>query len=82
MDVKMAVHVILAAQIDSGEMSRQITFFDALLLFGKTTTLLCVCVFLLTLAFRAKRIIWVWSESHLDRSMSTSPKKLFLPNVS
>lgn len=42
----------------------------------------CDFSFLLTLPFRPKQFIWVWSKSHWERSTSTSPRKLFLPKVS
>lgn len=39
-------------------------------------------VSLITLGFRAESFNWAWSKSHLERSTSTSPRKLFLPKVS
>lgn len=42
----------------------------------------CVRVSLITLGFRAESFNWAWSKSHLERSTSTSPRKLFLPKVS
>lgn len=38
--------------------------------------------YILTRALRTKSFIWLWLKSHVDRSTSTSPRKLFLPKVS
>lgn len=70
-----------------GDMREQTTFLHNLLLFDRNTTQIkqpcvCACVSLFTFGFRAKWFNLAWSKSHLERSTSTSPKKLFLPKVS